>query len=59
MNTKNITWGWFQGGFKPIKITLGGKADCGPTHNNIANESVKDYSAHQSTVKDYNTQISI
>jgi len=53
MNAKNITWGWFQGGFKPTKMTPVGKAVCGSTHNNIANESQKDYSAHHEPFQYY------
>ncbi|MEU7138772.1 alkaline phosphatase family protein [Nocardia sp. NPDC046473] len=32
LNKKNITWGFFQGGFKPTE-TKDGKAVCGATHN--------------------------
>ena len=34
-------------------MTPGGKADCGPTHNNTAHKSVKDYSAHHEPFQYY------
>ena len=36
LNTKQVTWGWFQGGF----------ADCSAAHNNIGGVSSKDYIPH-------------
>ncbi len=48
LNDRGVTWGWFQGGFKPT--TKAGKksayAVCGSTHTNVANASVTDYSPH-------------
>lgn len=32
LNKKNITWGWFQGGFKPTNITSDGNPFCGSEH---------------------------
>ena len=29
LNNKEITWGWFSGGFKPTSMTDDGKAVCG------------------------------
>jgi len=45
LNAKGITWGWFQGGFKPSS-TSGGKAVCGASHHNIAGANVTDYIPH-------------
>lgn len=45
LNDKGITWGWFQGGFKPSSTT-DDKAVCGSSHMNIAGQKVTDYSAH-------------
>ncbi len=53
LNSKNITWGWFQGGFKPTNITHGGKAICDSFHNITANERLKDYSAHHEPFQYY------
>ena len=34
LNRHGVTWGWFQGGFKPTS-RVGGKAVCGSSHTNI------------------------
>ena len=37
LNAKNITWGWFQGGFGPTGYTVpGGLAICGANHQGLA-----------------------
>jgi phospholipase C len=48
LNTKGVTWGWFQGGFRPttpasdtVKYSV-----CGAKHTNVGGASVVDYSAH-------------
>jgi phospholipase C len=33
LNAKGITWGYFQGGFKPTTRRPDGTAECGATHN--------------------------
>jgi hypothetical protein len=33
LNTKNVTWGYFQGGFKPTSTKPDGTAVCGGSHN--------------------------
>jgi len=43
LNEKGITWGWFQGGFKPTSRMADGTAVCGATHSNIAGTSSSDY----------------
>lgn len=43
LNAKNITWGWFQGGF----------ADCTKTHIGADGIPVKDYSPHHSPFQYY------
>src|SRR5215472_5067271 len=35
LNEQKITWGWFQGGFKPSSVT-NGVATCATTHMNVA-----------------------
>lgn len=48
LNAKDVTWGYFQGGFRPTGETANGKAVCGSAHRNIAGRLVKDYaSRHQ------------
>jgi phospholipase C len=45
LNAKNVSWGWFQGGFKPTG-SANGYAVCGATHANIGGNAVVDYSPH-------------
>jgi phospholipase C len=45
LNARNVTWGWFQGGFRPTG-TANGYAVCGSTHANIGGNAVVDYSPH-------------
>lgn len=52
LNAKNVTWGWFQGGFTP-SATVNGKAVCGTTHTNIGGVSVTDYSQHHEPFQYY------
>ncbi len=33
LNAKGVTWGWFQGGFRPTGRRPDGTAECGATHN--------------------------
>src|SRR5262249_41513389 len=35
LNAKGITWGWFQGGFKPTGTAANGNPICGSVHSNI------------------------
>jgi phospholipase C len=53
LNEKGVTWGWFQGGFKPSGRTADGKAACGSSHLNIAGSNVTDYSAHHEPFEYY------
>ena len=66
LNAKNITWGWFQGGFKPSSYnktaatttttspdTVAGKAICGLAHLNVAGKTVTDYSPHHEPFQYY------
>jgi phospholipase C len=45
LNAANVSWGWFQGGFRPTG-TAGGYSVCGATHKNIGGNAVVDYSPH-------------
>ncbi|HEX3811301.1 MAG TPA: alkaline phosphatase family protein [Mycobacteriales bacterium] len=53
LNQKKITWGWFQGGFKPSSRTSTGAPVCGTAHANIAGSSSADYSAHHEPFEYY------
>jgi phospholipase C len=46
LNEKGITWGWFQGGFKPTSRLPDGTAVCGASHANIAGTVAADYVPH-------------
>ena len=52
LNDKKITWGWFQGGFRPTD-SKDGKAVCGAKSTNILGKSVNDYSPHHEPFEYY------
>lgn len=52
LNAKNITWGWFQGGFRPTGTEHGYKV-CGSSHANIGKNRVVDYSPHHEPFQYY------
>jgi len=52
LNKQNITWGWFQGGFKPSSV-VNGVAVCATAHNNIGGASVTDYIPHHEPFQYY------
>ena len=52
MNTAGMTWGWFQGGFRPTS-TIAGKATCGASHKNAGGGTITDYSAHHEPFQYY------
>ena len=38
LNSKGITWGWFQGGFAPTGVDPQGRAVCGQHHTGLAGD---------------------
>src|ERR1700712_4648138 len=52
LNKAGLTWGWFQGGFKPTS-TANGYSVCGATHPNVGGNSVVDYSPHHNPFEYY------
>jgi phospholipase C len=47
LNAKGLTWGWFQGGFRPSSVTASGTAVCSTSHNNVSGASAgTDYIPH-------------
>jgi phospholipase C len=52
LNTQNITWGWFQGGFAPSAVN-NGVAVCGTAHQNIGGAAVTDYIPHHEPFQYY------
>jgi phospholipase C len=54
LNTKGLTWGWFQGGFKPSSRNADGTAVCATAHNNISGASAgADYIPHHEPFQYY------
>ncbi|MEU7058079.1 alkaline phosphatase family protein [Streptomyces sp. NPDC046197] len=56
LNTKKVSWGWFQGGFRPSTAWDGkqaGYAKCDTTHTNLGGASVVDYSPHHNPFSYY------
>jgi phospholipase C len=52
LSRKNVSWGWFQGGFRPTSAGAG-KAVCGSTHKNIGGGSSTDYNPHHEPFQYY------
>jgi phospholipase C len=52
LTTKNVTWGWFQGGFKPTS-SVNGTAVCGAQHANVKGGTSADYSSHHNPFEYY------
>ncbi|MBV9258447.1 MAG: alkaline phosphatase family protein [Ktedonobacteraceae bacterium] len=52
LNAKKITWGWFEGGFRPSSTT-NGAATCNTAHKNIGGVSVTDYIPHHEPFQYY------
>lgn len=54
LNDKGVTWGWFQGGFRPTTpATDSTRAVCGSTHTNVAGVSSTDYNPHHEPFQYY------
>jgi phospholipase C len=52
LNAKNVTWGWFQGGFRPTAV-LNGKAVCGASHIGSNGQPKRDYIPHHEPFQSY------
>jgi phospholipase C len=47
LNAKGVTWGWFQGGFRPTSRKSDGTAVCGSAHSNVTGAAPSlDYIPH-------------
>jgi phospholipase C len=46
LNARGLTWGWFQGGFKPSETNPDGGIVCGATDANAAGKAIRAYSPH-------------
>jgi phospholipase C len=45
LNSKNLSWGWFAGGFAPTSVAADGTATCGATSTGLAGTTA-DYISH-------------
>jgi len=52
LNAKGISWGWFQGGFRPTAVNAG-VATCGATSVNVGGATIPDYSPHHQPFQYY------
>ena len=53
LNSDHVTWGWFQGGFKPTSTNAAGFEVCGSSHTNIGGIPANDYSPHHNPFSYY------
>ncbi len=53
LNARGVTWGWFQGGFRPTGRAPDGRALCAAKTLNIAGTAVADYSPHHQPFQYY------
>ncbi|WP_239022411.1 phospholipase C [Raineyella fluvialis] len=54
LNDKGVSWGWFQGGFRPsTAATATTPAACLNSHTNVAGNTVVDYSPHHQPFQYY------
>lgn len=60
LNEKNITWGWFSGGFKPTSASISeGQIVCGSSHVNIVGNNITDYVVHHEPFQYYESTANI
>ena len=52
LNAHGLTWGWFEGGFRPTSWTSDGHAVCGATHTGLA-ATLGDYIPHHQPFQYY------
>ena len=52
LDARNVSWGWFQGGFAPTG-TANGYEVCGSAHQNIGGNTVTDYVPHHDPFQYY------
>jgi phospholipase C len=53
LTAKGITWGWFEGGFKPTSHNTDGTAVCGSQHANVGGAMIGDYIPHHEPFQYY------
>jgi phospholipase C len=52
LNAHGVTWGWFEGGFRPTSFS---PVECNSSHTNIGGAAVSDYSAHHEPFQYYSS----
>lgn len=54
LNAKGVTWGWFQGGFRPTEpATDTSRARCGSSHKTLTGQNQTDYNPHHEPFQYY------
>jgi phospholipase C len=53
LNARGVSWGWFQGGFRPTATSSAGFPVCGSKHANIGGAQITDYSPHHEPFQYY------
>ena len=54
LNDKGVTWGWFQGGFRPTdEATDNARARCGASHTTLTGQNQTDYNPHHQPFQYY------
>jgi phospholipase C len=53
LNAKGISWGWFEGGFRPTSYTADGAAVCGANTPNVGGATITDYIPHHEPFQYY------
>jgi phospholipase C len=53
LNANGVTWGWFEGGFRPTSWDVDGKAICGAQSVNIGGVMSSDYIPHHEPFQYY------
>ena len=53
LNRSSVTWGWFEGGFRPTGASADGKAQCGAAHDSSDGKKKPDYLPHHEPFQYY------
>ena len=53
LNAHDVTWGWFQGGFKPTSVDAPARRPAASSHPNVANATIRDYVQHHEPFQYY------
>jgi phospholipase C len=53
LNAKGVSWGWFQGGFRPTSTDASGKPTCGASHVGSDGKPTADYLPHHEPFQYY------